>query len=541
MLLKSKVKSKKALMALDMLIGIIISVFALYFVLAQFSETFLQSPQNLNIAKTNAKSIDDFIGFSSNNVYSSFTRCYTTFKISNIENYQFFNKKDNYFYVIDKNAIYIIPLTKLNEFQSKKSTQGLTFDVINFDTKRKKLNLAIDKTNQAAFSFEVLEFFTIGSSSTVVELEQKDDLMIVMIPYIAETTAGQKIGEFVNSKYLQNKYKIMLMDKAGLLIGEFSQTIDTDLAYEVNTGTLFVPKNSISKSIITSELCSFKELNQREGNNYFSFKDKSGNYLNLDKVDYPNRQSTVTYQFNDHYIKFIWKFKPICIEGSSTINEKEFDCSKYIDTSNINYKNFISKSLDMKNTNLEFKDITPSFSILNLKSSDVLENNHVYTFNELFSQPISFTKKELDSRDSTGKLKVGAESYEFVSIKDYIIFGGASKINGVEDDYSNLVFNKDGFLYFFFGIEGDKYIYRHFNSQFLRKDNSKLYLGNFIKDIGDKKNLISEVKCDEGFFNEDSRFTTDGSVCKFNINLQEKSYDFFISKNQMGSVEGVVK
>ena len=107
-------KSKKGLMSLEALVGILLSVAAMLALITLFVSLFLNTPTNLEIAKDNARSIIDFVEFSKEN-YGHKEECYTLLKLKNLDNYQIEEEDGNYFHVVDRRGVHILKIEVFDE------------------------------------------------------------------------------------------------------------------------------------------------------------------------------------------------------------------------------------------------------------------------------------------------------------------------------------------------------------------------------------------------------------------------------------------
>ena len=107
-------RSKKGLMSLEALVGILLSVAAMLALISLFVSLFLNTPTNLEIAKDNARSIIDFVDFSRES-YGHKKECYTLLKLKNLDNYQIEEEDGNYFHVVDRKGVHILKMEVFHE------------------------------------------------------------------------------------------------------------------------------------------------------------------------------------------------------------------------------------------------------------------------------------------------------------------------------------------------------------------------------------------------------------------------------------------
>ena len=144
---------RKGILALDALIGTILSVIALFFIFQVFVSAFLQTPSNLKIAEGNAKSIVEFVNFNLNKDldYNNFENCFSVLKLNFLENYQYKedNQKNNYFYILNNKGVHIVKKSDIPEDNDAKKSFFKNY--LNKIPKKdfrfeKQVNLKLDNT-----------------------------------------------------------------------------------------------------------------------------------------------------------------------------------------------------------------------------------------------------------------------------------------------------------------------------------------------------------------------------------------------------------
>lgn len=99
-----KKADKRGLMALEALVGTVLSVIALFFMLDIYVSIFLVTPENMKVAQDNARSIVEFVDYSYEK-YQNKNNCFTMLKLKNLENFQFREHDNSYFYIVTPEGV----------------------------------------------------------------------------------------------------------------------------------------------------------------------------------------------------------------------------------------------------------------------------------------------------------------------------------------------------------------------------------------------------------------------------------------------------
>jgi len=391
----NKSKSKKAFLALESLLGIIISVVALFFIFQTFFNVFFQTPTNLKIAEDNARSIVEFIDYS-NKKYANSNDCYTLLSLKNLENYQFKdNDNKNYFYFINNIGVNIY-LKKdfdlaINNFDDLKNLKPIKTLKFKNKIKLNKEKLDVNKIN---FDWTISIFDTVnlggildwgvGTLKTYknfyhqVELENSQGILIytafgttifgvdssnyldthISILNIDPLNNNQNILYAINYERLNSYDKLDSSSKKIIISRYFNSHY---LAYSPNN-KVFPIFTLDSENYMKKNLCGFDNIENQIQNSQFSNKEDYFNQINKNKIIIIKGKNNNEYKF-----KFE-KNKKTCYKNSNKINCEEI-FNKNIN--NLNYNKFVK---EIQNLPLEFK-IGDATSILEDKNKEEFYKN----------------------------------------------------------------------------------------------------------------------------------------------------------------------
>jgi len=433
-------KERKAIISLDALIGTILSVVALVLVFQVFTTVFLNTPSNLKIAESNANSISNFVDFSNNNKdLNQFNDCFTVLKIKNLENFQFQKDKANYFYIIKNDGIYIFKLSDMENFL-KTYNFNLKVKYIKF---KKPINILIDNTKNGKWHFNAFGY-DINSADKTIKLKSNDDYIILLKPLLAEFyTKGVE-------KYHQNEYELSIinLDKKKV---EVNEKISSNLAYIYNTKQLFVPNNEFSLLLIKNNLCSRRNLENNDLNNYY--------ISNPEKIDFMNNIVKFScYDDNNKKIDGVyeWRNEPVCEDKSNIKLCKNINNFKGL----TRYIDFLKKIKDNclnvgKHPSLKVEGLE-KINYKDLKKYTYINKNDLF---EELSFNININIKKMKVKINTNKLFNGVSSSdvskEFINeFKDkyrYDLTRWLSKdiMNGCNNNICNylIYYNKNAYFY----------------------------------------------------------------------------------------------
>jgi len=468
--------SKKGFLALETLLGLILSVIILFFIFQVFFNAFFQTPTNLKIAENNAKSIVEFVKNNFENTNLNLN-CYNLLKLINLKNYQFFDENKNYFYIINNNGVYLIKLKNLEKILKEKKfinyiDKNYCFEKSKFSFSNNckvynKFDLYYDKTDQGweflgssvlsqaanGIFFDLTNF---GSFSDILKIE-KDDIhnsFYIIIPKFGKT---QK----------QNNYKIIY-----ILNQDSSMDINGNYIYASDfKKDLFFSNGKISELLLNKNLCFLKNLEKKDIKNYY--------FKNPKKIDSIMNDIIISYKNNNikNEISFEWRNRPICKKNLIKIDCKGLDNSLFKDYKNLDYITFIDKVIEFYKNNNDLPGISNLIVDIEEKPLSKIPKNKYLVFDVVFDK---------------GK-KVN-EMYDKYINKDSSVghYTMESSIFGINRFFNLCNFEKCNSVYL---IEGDAYFYINkknsfykFNSFSFRKkedlnsnDIKFYYLGKKVK------------------------------------------------------------
>lgn len=517
--------------ALIQLFYIILGVFVLLtFVKIIITFLNLDSNSNNDISKSNAESIYNFQSYSSSNKYSSLDSCYTTLKLTNLENYQFKSSEetsDNKMIVINKQGISTYPLSKKDDFYDNPSSSNLN-SIKKFES---EIKLVKDITAQGSIATIDLEIFAIGSFDSLLVLGSE-------VEYITfEPIFGKEFGstfdnifdenfEILNN---QNNYLVKLITKD---VGGFDIVkIQTAyLAYNPKTKEMFVTAGKVSDSIIINNLCSYKN---------FRNKIEHTDFVKNDGKDIPVGMYDVFFRIEkgntDLGYKFTWSDKIICGK-----NQIKFDCYDKLNidkTEQLTYNEFIDS---IKNYIISLEKDSASQENLNLKITydELTKNQTILRQETMVPQLLKFDQVfsvKDNGWDFTG------DNYGDIEEPIYNI---NNDINGCKsDEYGCKHFyfiSSLQYPVFFVDREDDKFIYASFNVNYLRYDKST----NSFYFNGKKLTDVKEYDVDDlglSFIGTDIDIILLNGLEMIDRDGNKKTYSAVISETQKQFVKEVKK
>lgn len=474
MSIRSKgVNNKKGLLALESLLGILLSVMALLLLSKMFMTIFLQTPTNLGISQQNAESIGEFTDYfsSNNNYYSDMDGCFNVLKLNNLENFQIKEKikENNYFYGINGKGVYIIKVENYPKLLETKNLDLVGKKYFDFGNNNNFI-LKEDKTYEGLpFSIEISEGFGIftkkfGSSSGLEISNNLNPNYILLMPDIISLDGNDvEDGGFSNQNYLKS------------IIFENDKKIENEGQYLVfgkgieGENVLFATQHKVSDMLVRSNLCSRKLLVQKDFDTYV----KS---LDIKDLDYINNELSFSCENEgNEFFEVTWKNGGVC-------------------KNDINCKSILEGNLSTKKTYDDFfsfiwdkcKQVEGEPAKIILKNFKRLNLNEV-TVNSIELEKISTHNKELKFHELNPTEK---------KIKNMLDTG--NKINGCERIINEWDFCKDVFVenkkaYFY--TKRDKNVPQYYSFDEMKlskiidsiKGETKLYfLGKEITNIEEK-------------------------------------------------------
>ncbi len=521
----------KGIMALEALIGTILSVVALVFLFQIFAWLLFDGETNLSIAIQNANSIVEFKQYSQEK-YKDYSSCFTMLKLENLENYQIENNEADfnyYFYVITKEGIGIynmkdFPLLRedYNNINNIKQSYFVEFEV---DTllHRENINLEIIKN----YISDISSFFISNVEEVYNPINIIENNFIILRPKFNLELFDYEIwGTDDNQKKLiaYDSYNFNIDNWFENMYNEINKAFFYDTSY-----LIFEPQQGI----------------------FYAYSTRLQNYVEKNLCQYQhfaNIKFTSLFKTNEELINFLFYDT---IYGLKEINSNEI----YLE---INYKeeeiicNFYESSFEnicnlLKNENIEEEKIQKyMFDIINLDPNYL----NIETFNKKSIKTNeyiinNFLGRELFITDKKRKITIedfDTFNYLWENQKSYFSFFGDDDnliALSVNDPFVNC--NNELCNYIIYDTRtGEIYRYNELiqnfvstNTFYFTKDiinngeNYNLYLGNievsnFKIELFDKENDIID---DMVFF----------SFRIKNIENQE-IYDVILSKIQIDMI-----
>lgn len=517
---------KKGIIALDALVGTILSVIALFFVVSTIASIFLETPTNEKIAQANAQSIVDFVDYFSQGDYSSLKNCYSTLKLFNLENIQFEGNdiKDNYFYIIDSKGVYILSLKYYEDFIDDYSN----FKYENFKNKKydfkNNVDIWFEDTDKGSNWYKLF----LDNPDAVLNFKNKADLLILSPIF------DNNQNYFYNFVCYDNKCE-KINDNV------WEDTHNPYIVYKNEDKKLFLAKNDLSNLYIKNQLCVNKYFNKK--NQYSNLNSEIG-FKNLDYINFD-----IEFYFkknNDEYkIKFYWENGPICKDSGNEIDclnlfksiQIKVDKDKLrfndllISFSNYpKYEDFIDlifiyirNNDELNGFELKNKRTQIIFEDYNKKNINI-DTNILFDIYNIESNKIEYKNINLDLRDSPWYRNY---VYKFNNLLANNFLNN-EKFNGVEEDYSNKFIYEDGVIYYYKEGDKDNAVYKRFNEINLRKYiSSKKKLTFFLN------GKIVEYELKKGINREGNEI----DIYKLIIIKDSEYYEVLISNTQVTNIQ----
>ncbi|MCA9495424.1 MAG: hypothetical protein KC589_00640, partial [Nanoarchaeota archaeon] len=271
--------NSKGVMALEALLGTILSVVALVMIFYVFSNAFLQTNDNHKIAEQNAKSMKEFIDYFSQGEFKDYSNCYGMLKLENLENFQGPDKDNVYKYIIKKDGIYLINKNIINAIDGGSKKNKYIIDLKKPQVKfENEIEIYLDETDSGS----IFSAYGSGSYDEKIKLSKKLNYVILEPDY----------GFFDKSSvgYNQNKYIITYFKDVARNEYDINSVVEDNmygelggryLAYNNNRNILFIVNEEISETLLFYDLCSLKQLN--ENTRHFFYEKRNGR--NLDYIN----------------------------------------------------------------------------------------------------------------------------------------------------------------------------------------------------------------------------------------------------------------
>ncbi|MCB9370936.1 hypothetical protein H6501_05030 [Candidatus Woesearchaeota archaeon] len=521
---------KSNIYALQVLLGVIVGVLVLFLMIKIFSEAFLTGDENLEIAKANAQSLRDFVEYSSSHSLYTDSDCFFTFKLKNLELFQYDEDGDFYFYVILPDGVYILHNDDYDTLvdSGKFDVKGLAKDKYYFS---KAILLRKDKTEGGYFFGTVdldplgLGFTSIllGEKGTVIELADLEHEAYILYPMFRGLNTNTLFsGE---NKYFEGRvYDDGILKKTEDLDGSsfvFSNS------YRGIGNVAFMASSASSDVLIDSQLCSKEHFEELDNDAFFKKKD------NVPIFDFVNYDLFFTCKENSQY-KFEWTGNEVCKQDDTVVRCDELFKDLTANVVDCDYKKFVALADEYC-----AKHNGESLTLLDKKKLSFKESSSKYSSGVPFS--CVFTKRD----DSFQKDKT--ETYLESSLVFYD-FGKA--LNGCSgSDLCERILPEGGRALFYAKDNSNVNIldYYSFNQRFFRvMNNGKGQLSLYFlgKELSlDRENLDSSKT---GCENEDGLSwiwclgTFDDNIDYFHVEVPgivgRDLYDVFLSRAQFVGV-----
>ncbi len=478
----SSIKAKKkGLIALEALIGTIVSVVALVFLFEVFSNIVFSTPDNFKIVKDNSKSIYDFLNYPENNNMDTYNNCFFTLKLNHLQNFQYEEEGENYFYIIKEDGIYYSDLLNLESFE-KNYIENKVFENVKKLENFESLNILRDIT-KSPWSISV--DFDFDNGDTFVNLEDVDDYFLLMIPILSSNQNEFQIKEFFDN--------------------DFETLLTSNLYYSNNfQGTkkvLFFPRDSYTDILVSDNLCSkkylFEVINMDRFTEDINLADSDSRAL----IDYNNMKITYNIPINNVFVKIIYE--------NSKISCPDIDCSNIFDLNKIiSFRDFQKELNNKVDVGDKIQDINTYFV-----SAEESNLNSNYVFFEDF-------RILMDKNNNY-------EEFNFQNI-----LGFNTNINECDEDKCNLIFFQNGRMFFMINSVSNLDYFAFYEHVF-RKDNNQGLIPTKVN-LGNKEYNVKEKEIDgEGFFDEDKEIYIIENVEMY-LDVKNKIvFDLYLTKSQL--------
>jgi uncharacterized protein (UPF0333 family) len=508
--------SKKAILSLEYLIHLILSVLALFLILFYFA-SLLFNPTNKDIVESNSNSIIEFLEYS-NEKFDKYESCYTLLKMRNVENFQIptKNNEDNYVYTIGIDNGNLALWHHKEEIFTNEFNNG---DFLRLESGRpyatldKNIQLKVDKTSEGAF----INLF--GLLNADLELDLDEDVEYIFF----KPVYGFLNGPFENKNLYNFFYKRESSDQIYKLDGDSSSIVYNPVEKE-----LFVSKSEYTDTLIKRHLCSFKLFLDNVLSSYYAD--------NPEEIDHPwNR---IFFYFESETgdqifpIRFKWDGEAVCYSG-----EENLDCNNIFNLESdeeIYYRRFVDLIYDFfKDEELgdNFDNGILRVTYEEIDEKHVLENIHKLSFEDVFQEGENFNLLSDEEKKNRNLYRL--------SIRN------PNELNECDKKECFLVESKDNFLFFYVDVEEEELRYFKFKENFLRKKlvDGKISEIYFLKTNSDDLNIFSEERGNLEIFSMDdinrnpifSWMDNEDFYLLRDLDLDGKKYDVVLSQFQLES------
>lgn len=490
-------------------------------------------------------------------------------KLKNLENYQFKKENQNYFYIINKDAIYVINFNFFDDILY----QGLDFRTLkeykiplDFD-----VNLMYDKTNQGTINLDLFFMFEFGSFSDKLEFEEiiNSDLGIDEVD-IAGGTYYRGIQNDANlikeqkDKNLNfkddaffvikpkfdnhNSYDFFIISKQKIKKQQSDNFLIFSNYFNDKENILFFSNGVISQTYVNSLLCSIMNQNKADKSNYL--------VNNLDKIDYNHKKIVYSILENDDEILF----EIIGNNMNCFKNDKKIDCKIYFkDFDDFAFEDFILNVQNYYKKNVAYNTLVENLKVSYLKPKiydlslkEIRIKNIDVDFEDIFIKLENFNPYQVLDKEDNFNFDIFDIDNFFLSLN--------KNINGCKKDICNNIFLQNNQAYFFLRenknnliLKKDKFLQIPINSKVFEKEfyriNPLFLLRNNIKNKDSKYLLLGlygeNIEYDFYKLKEDDSlkfWRDDFYFYKFKISfyekdsLKKKSFDVIMSSYDFNKI-----
>jgi hypothetical protein len=517
--------------ALIQLFYIVMGVIVLLtFVKLIFTFLNLDSNSNDDIAKSNANSITQFQQFSKSEKYKDYNDCYTLLKISNIETYQHYNKKENNFIIIlSEDGTYIEK--RPEDPEEYYETLDLTSKKPDFEygTTTKLLK---DITDQGGIFGLDTTLFGYGSADSQIYFSDVKYIVLDSTIFEQSNFVEENINKLMDTLENENKFKITTISKSDSSFSDLNE-IETFyskyLVYSHFENALFISNGISSDLLINSKLCSYssykydliyKEYQEDHGTNipYTKYDVFFQLYINDDLSEY----------------NFAWQSQPLCFQNNKKLNCDDI-LTKLSPDLNINdYYDFIQSieefSAELIKTMPVDTDLVLKHSFKPLDLSTIIERKKEH-FISVKEGEVLLRLGEFSTVDELKEF----EHDNFIDIDNWEM---NKIINHCDEDICDKVLIKNNKAYFYLKRDRLKYRFTKFDESYIKKDRIETRSGEDYENYNYYFNGELININDISVHNHDSKdYFVIKELLMMDGNIQEL-YDVILTQRQFSDIVG---
>jgi hypothetical protein len=469
---------KKGILALEALIGTILSVIALVVLVGFFADLLPQS-NNLKIAEENTQSIVDFVNyFQTDSNYKSLDNCFNILKLNYQTNFQYSEEgKENYFYIIAEDGVYITPFSNIAQFYDDVDSSSIELNKYRkIDSFDNPIELYYDNTDKT--NWNILSTIIFVNDELNIELEDlanihdsSYDSFYFLKPNIVDL--GDKIVSYLPfSSKESNNYEVSVPENEVVLSDDLEYLSEPHYLVYSNVNQygkpiLFVTNSKYVLPQVKNNLCSHKYFSKLQLESFYE------NPNNIEKVDYNNNEILFDELIgtNGEIYSFSWKNGPIC-----KLNEVKNDCGNILNLNNVGYYSDNNLVITFKDFIIETKNFFKNNPVqLISENTGLIENWGIKEVIPLTKEEV--LKSKVYFTDIFTKLDQEKYDVNLLNNNDYLSKNNFFDITQINNDNIN-------------GCENTL-------CNLLKFDNTKIYsytgglkeTGLFLKSIGDLNTL----------------------------------------------------